>query len=76
MLGKSVVAGVVSGRVRIKGRNGNFRTLRANELIPLGRRLCDERQGAADVGRGWWEDAQCGLLPGAFKVTQTRGASR
>ena len=35
-LGKSVVAGVVSGRVRIRGRNGKFRTLGANESIPLG----------------------------------------
>ena len=30
------MAGVVSGTVRIKGKSGKFRTLRADETIPLG----------------------------------------
>ena len=36
VLGKSVVAGVVSGTVRVKLKGGKFRRLRADEAIPLG----------------------------------------
>ena len=35
-IGKSVVVGVVSGTIKVKGRNGKFRTLGANESIPVG----------------------------------------
>jgi hypothetical protein len=73
--GKSVVASAVSGTVRIKGRDGKFRTLRDDEAIPLGSTV-DTTKGrvhitsAAGGGRTQAGDFYRGL----FVITQTRGA--
>jgi hypothetical protein len=75
-LGKTVVASKVgSGKVRIRLKNGRFRTLGANESIPLGSEI-DASQGrvrltsAAGPG-GAVQTAD--FYRGAFVVTQTRG---
>jgi hypothetical protein len=76
VLGKSVVAGVVSGKVRIKLKNGKFRTLGANEVIPLGSTI-DATKGkvrltsAAGPG-GKVQTAD--FYQGMFVVTQTKGS--
>jgi len=76
VLGKSVVAGAVSGTVRIKLKNGKFKTLGADEAIPLGSTI-DATKGkvrltsAANAAGA----TQTSLFyQGAFVVTQTRGA--
>ena len=75
VLGKSVVAGVVSGTVRIKRRNGKFRRLRAEESIPVGSTV-DATKGRVHIisaaGRGKTQAGDFYL--GAFVITQTRGA--
>jgi hypothetical protein len=75
-VGKSVVVGVVSGTIRIKERNGGFRTLRANDSIPLGSTV-DATKGkvrltSAANKSGATQSAL--FFQGAFVVTQTRGA--
>ena len=75
-LGKSVVAGKVSGTIRIKGKNGTFRTLGADESIPLGSTV-DATKGkvrltsAASAG-GKTQSAL--FFQGAFVITQTGGS--
>ena len=75
VLGKSVVAGVVSGIVRIKLKGGKFRRLRADEAIPLGSTV-DATKGRVNItsaaGRGKTQSAD--FYKGMFVVTQTRGA--
>jgi hypothetical protein len=76
VLGKSFVAGKVSGTIRIKLKNGKFRTLGANETIPLGSTI-DATKGrvrltsAAGAG-GAVQTAD--FYKGAFVVTQTKGS--
>jgi hypothetical protein len=73
--GKSVVAGKVSGTIRIKLKNGKFRTLGANESIPLGSTI-DATKGrvrltsAAGGGKVQTGD----FYKGAFVITQTKGS--
>jgi hypothetical protein len=75
VLGKSVVAGVVSGRVRIKGRDGKFRTLGANESIPLGSTVDATKGKVRLTSAAGGGKTQSGVFyQGAFKVTQTRGS--
>jgi hypothetical protein len=66
---------VVSGTVRIKGRNGKFRTLRANELIPLGSTV-DATKGRVRVtsAAGGGKTQTGDFYQGVFVITQTRGA--
>ena len=73
--GQTVVAGAVgSGTVRIKGRDGRFRVLGANEAIPLGSTV-DATKGrvrlTAAAGGGATQTAD--FYQGAFVVTQTKG---
>jgi hypothetical protein len=76
VLGQSVLAGPVSGKVLIKLKNGKFRTLGATESIPLGSTI-DATKGkvrltSAANGAG---KTQSGLFyQGAFVITQTKGA--
>jgi hypothetical protein len=70
------VAGTVSGTIRVKGRNGKFRTLGADEEIPLGSTV-DATRGkveltSASSAAGATQTAQ--FFQGAFVITQTRGA--
>jgi hypothetical protein len=75
VLGKSVVAGVVSGRVRIKGKDGKFRTLGANESIPLGSTVDATKGKVRLTSAAGGGKTQSGVFyQGAFKVTQTRGS--
>jgi hypothetical protein len=74
-LGKTFVAGKVSGTIRIRGRNGRFRTLGAAEEIPMGTTV-DATKGrvrltSAANARGATQTAD--FYRGQFKVTQTRG---
>ena len=75
-LRKSFVAGKVSGTIRVKGKNGRFRTLGANESIPLGSEV-DATKGkvritsAADAA-GKTQSAL--FFHGAFVITQTKGS--
>ena len=75
VLGQTVVAGQVSGTIRVRGRNGKFRTLGANESIPLGSEV-DATKGrvrltsAAGPG-GAVQTAE--FYKGLFIITQTKG---
>ena len=75
-LGKTVVAGVVSGTVRIKLKNGRFRTLGADEEVPLGSTV-DATKGkvrlTSAAGPGG-KTQTADFYQGAFIVTQTRGS--
>jgi len=76
IVGQTVVAGAVSGTVRVKGKNGRFRTLGANESIPLGSTV-DATNGKVKLtsAAGAGGRTQSALFyQGAFVVTQTRGA--
>jgi Bacterial Ig-like domain len=74
VLGKSVVAGVVSGKVRFKTKHGKFHTLGAGKTIPLGSTV-DATKGrvritsAAGAGKTQTGD----FYQGAFVITQTKG---
>ena len=68
MLGKSVVAGVVSGTVRIKRRNGKFRRLRDDESIPVGQhRRRDQGPRAHHLGGRRRARPSRRLLPGRLR---------
>ena len=75
--GKTVVAGKVgTGTVRIRLKNGKFRSLGANEAIPLGSEV-DATKGrvrltAAAGAGGAVQTAD--FYKGAFVVTQTKGS--
>jgi hypothetical protein len=75
VLGQSVVAGTVSGTVRVKGKDGKFRTLGANESIPLGSTV-DATKGrvrlTSAAGPGGATQTAV-FYQGMFVVTQTRG---
>jgi hypothetical protein len=75
VLGKSVVASVVSGTVRIKGKNGKFRTLREDEAIPLGSTV-DATKGRVHItsAAGGGKTQAGDFYQGMFVITQTRGA--
>jgi hypothetical protein len=75
-LGETVVAGKVSGTVKVKGKNGKFRTLGANESIPLGSTI-DATKGrvrltSASGPAGQVQTAD--FYQGAFVITQTGGS--
>ena len=75
-LGKTVVAGKVSGTIKVKGKNGKFRTLGANESIPLGSTI-DATKGrvrltSASGPAGQVQTAD--FYQGAFVITQTGGS--
>ena len=77
VLGKTVVAGAVSGIVKIKLKNGRFRTLGASEAIPFGSTV-DATKGkvrvtAAAGAGGAVQTAD--FYKGAFVITQT-GSSK
>jgi hypothetical protein len=70
------VAGAVSGTIRIKLKNGKFRTLGPNESIPLGSTV-DATKGKVKLtsAAGPGGKVQSGVFyQGAFVITQTRGA--
>ena len=77
VLGQTVVAGAVGGgTVRIKGKDGRFHTLGANESIPLGSTV-DATKGkvrltSASGPAGQVQTAD--FYQGAFVVTQTGGS--
>jgi Bacterial Ig-like domain/Thrombospondin type 3 repeat len=76
VLGKSVVASAVSGTIKIKGKNGRFRSLGPNESIPLGSTV-DATKGKVRLtsAAGAGGKTQSGLFyQGAFVVTQTGGS--
>ena len=71
-----MVVGAVSGTIRIKLKNGKFRTLGANESIPLGSTV-DATKGKVKLtsAAGSGGKVQAGVFyKGAFVITQTRGA--
>jgi hypothetical protein len=72
--GKSVVAGPVSGTVKIKLKNGKFKTLRADQTIPLGSTV-DATKGRVRVtsAAGGGKTQTADFYKGQFKITQTRG---
>lgn len=76
VLGTSVVAGRVSGTIRVKTRRGKFRRLGANESIPLGSTV-DATKGkvritSAASPSGATQSAL--FFQGAFVITQTGGS--
>ena len=76
VLGKSVVAGRVSGTVRVKRRRGKFRTLGPGESIPLGSTV-DATKGKVRItsaanAAGVTQSAL--FFQGAFVITQTGGS--
>jgi hypothetical protein len=73
--GKTVVVSVVSGTVRIKGKNGKFRKLRDDEAIPLGSTV-DATKGRVHLtsAAGGGKTQAGDFYQGAFVITQTRGA--
>jgi hypothetical protein len=76
VLGKSVVAGVRSGTVRVRLRNGKFRKLGANEAIPLGSEI-DATKGRVrltSVADRSGNTQTADFYKGAFIVTQTGGS--
>jgi len=72
--GKSVVAGKVSGTVRIRLGNGKFRTLGPNEEIPLGSTI-DATKGRVRLtsAAGGGKTQTADFYKGQFKITQTKG---
>ena len=66
---------MVSGTVRIKGKNGKFRRLRADEAIPLGSTV-DATKGRVHIisAAGGGKTQAGDFYQGAFVITQTRGA--
>ena len=75
VLGKSVVAGVVSGTVLIKLKGGKFRRLRDDEAIPLGSTV-DATKGRVNItsAAGGGKTQSGDFYQGMFVITQTRGA--
>ena len=70
------MAGTVSGTIRVKGKDGKYRTLGAGETIPVGSTV-DATKGrvqltSATNAAGATQTAQ--FFRGAFVITQTRGA--
>jgi hypothetical protein len=76
VLGQSVVAGAVSGTVKVKGKNGKFHTLGADEALPLGTTI-DATKGRVKVtsasGPGGATQS-ADFYQGAFVITQTGGS--
>ena len=72
--GKSVVAGKVSGTIRIRLGNGKFRTLGPNEEIPLGSTI-DATKGRVRLtsAAGGGKTQTADFYKGQFKITQTKG---
>jgi hypothetical protein len=78
VLGQTVVAGAVGGgTVRIKDKNGRFRTLGANESIPLGSTI-DATKGRVRLtsasGSAAGQVQTADFYQGAFVITQTGGS--
>jgi hypothetical protein len=76
VLGKSVVAGAVGGTVKVKGKNGKFRTLGANESIPLGSTI-DATKGRVRLTSAAGPAGQvqtADFYQGSFVITQTAGS--
>jgi Thrombospondin type 3 repeat len=72
--GVSVVAGKVSGTVRIRLKNGKFKTLGPNESIPLGSTI-DATKGRVRLtsAAGGGKTQTADFYKGQFKITQTKG---
>jgi hypothetical protein len=76
VIGKSVVAGAVSGTVRVKGKDGKFHVLGPNESIPLGSTV-DATKGKVRItsASGPGGATQSALFyQGSFVITQTKGS--
>ena len=76
VLRKSVVAGRVSGTIRVRTRRGKFRRLGANESIPLGSEV-DATKGKVRItsAAGAGGKTQSALFfDGVFVITQTKGS--
>jgi hypothetical protein len=76
VLNQTVVVGVVGGTVRVKGPDGRFRSLGANEAIPLGSTV-DATKGRVRLtsASGPGGATQTAVFyQGMFVVTQTRGS--
>ena len=69
-----MVAGKVSGTVRIRLKNGKFSTLGANESIPLGSTV-DATKGRVRLtsAAGGGKTQTADFYKGQFKITQTKG---
>ena len=67
-------AGAVSGTVKVKLKNGKFRTLGANESIPLGSTV-DATKGRVRLtsAAGGGKTQTADFYKGQFKITQTKG---
>jgi hypothetical protein len=75
ILGQTVVAGAVGGTVKVKGKDGKFHTLGANEAIPLGSTV-DATKGRVRLTAAAGPSGQvqtADFYQGAFVVTQTGG---
>jgi hypothetical protein len=72
--GKSVVVAPVSGTVKVKLKNGKFKTLRAGESIRLGSTV-DATKGRVRLtsAAGGGKTQTADFYKGQFKITQTRG---
>jgi hypothetical protein len=72
--GKSVVAGKVSGTIRIRLKNGKFKTLGPDEEIPLGSTI-DATKGRVRLtsAAGGGKTQTADFYTGQFKITQTKG---
>jgi hypothetical protein len=72
--GKSAVAGPVSGTVKVKLKNGRFKTLRADQSIPFGSTI-DATKGRVRItsAAGGGKTQTADFYKGQFKITQTRG---
>jgi hypothetical protein len=77
-LGETVVAGAVSGTVLIKGKDGKFHKLGANEALPLGTTI-DATKGRVRVtsaaGRGG-KTQTADFYQGQFVITQSGGSKK
>ena len=69
-----MVAGKVSGTIRIRLKNGKFKTLGANESIPLGSTV-DATKGRVRLtsAAGGGKTQTADFYKGQFKITQTKG---
>jgi hypothetical protein len=76
VLGESVVAGAVGGgTVKVKGKDGKFHILGANETIPLGSTI-DATKGRVRLTSAAGKNGQvqtADFYQGAFVITQTGG---
>jgi hypothetical protein len=75
-IGETVVAGAVSGTVRVKDDGGGFRSLRATQPIPVGS-MVDATKGTVRLTSAANTDGAtqtAEFYQGSFRITQTRGS--